>query len=161
MTRPRTAFTFEVLNHFHHLTLQGKTTAWDFYNALVHETDNSGLSSPSVGCLALFSGVRLLTMTFQRRYNEFLQVVRRWRHLKMLKRGGRGHDPAGVAATRPGSLAVECPACPHPDRNLPDWWRTAPTTIAYVLFICFIFIIHGVPLDGSIRCILQWMLISA
>jgi len=47
VARPRTVFTFEVLDHFHHLTLQGKTTAWDFYNALVHETDNSGLSLPS------------------------------------------------------------------------------------------------------------------
>lgn len=48
MARPRTAFTFNVLNHFHHLTLQGKTTAWDFYNALIHETDNTGLATPEV-----------------------------------------------------------------------------------------------------------------
>lgn len=46
--RPRTAFTFDVLNHFHHLTLQGKTTPWDFYNAIVHETDNTGLATPEV-----------------------------------------------------------------------------------------------------------------
>jgi len=32
----------------------------------------------------------------------------------MLKRAGRGHDPAGVGATAPGELAIECPACPHP-----------------------------------------------
>ena len=42
-----------------------------------------------------------------------------------LKRAGRGHDPAGVGATSPGSLTVECPACPHPDRNLPENWEQA------------------------------------
>ena len=49
VAQPRTAFTFDVLELFHHQTLQGKTTAWDFYNALAHFTDNSGLHTPSVG----------------------------------------------------------------------------------------------------------------
>lgn len=40
----------------------------------------------------------------------------------MLKRSGRGHDPNGVDATLQGELGIECPACPHPDRNLPDNW---------------------------------------
>ena len=39
-----------------------------------------------------------------------------------LKRGGWGHDPGGIDATSKGQLMVECPACPHPDRNLPDDW---------------------------------------
>ena len=47
----------------------------------------------------------------------------------MLKRAGRGHDPAGVAATEPGDCAVECPACPHPGRNLPEGWEDAPEHI--------------------------------
>jgi len=42
-----------------------------------------------------------------------------------LKRAGRGHDPEGVGNTPPGSLTVECPACPHPGRNLPENWREA------------------------------------
>ena len=42
-----------------------------------------------------------------------------------LKRAGRGHDPAGIGATSPGSLTVECPACPHPNRNMPDNWEQA------------------------------------
>ena len=42
-----------------------------------------------------------------------------------LKRAGRGHDPDGIGNTPPGSLTVECPACPHPGRNLPDNWREA------------------------------------
>lgn len=42
-----------------------------------------------------------------------------------LKRAGRGQDPAGVEGTSQGELAVECPACPHPGRNLPDNWQKA------------------------------------
>jgi hypothetical protein len=41
----------------------------------------------------------------------------------MLKRAGRGQDPAGASATALGELAVECPACPHPGRNLPEGWE--------------------------------------
>lgn len=40
----------------------------------------------------------------------------------MLKRAGHGQDPAGVNATGQGELALECPACPHPGRNLPEGW---------------------------------------
>jgi hypothetical protein len=61
-----------------------------------------------------------------------MMVMRWWRHLKMLKRGGRGHDPDGVAATKQGSLAVECPACPHDGRNLPENWRSAAIAVAYM-----------------------------
>lgn len=52
--------------------------------------------------------------------------MRMWRHLKMLKRAGRGHDPEGAKATRMGECAVECVACPHPGKNLPDGWESAP-----------------------------------
>lgn len=53
-------------------------------------------------------------------------VVRQWRHLKLLQRGGRAHDPEGVDGTKEGSLAVECPACPQPGRNLPEGWEDLP-----------------------------------
>ncbi|KAH9911153.1 uncharacterized protein BXZ73DRAFT_93484 [Epithele typhae] len=29
----------------------------------------------------------------------------------------------------PGELAVECPACPHPGKNLPDDWASAPDDV--------------------------------
>jgi hypothetical protein len=48
-----------------------------------------------------------------------------WRNLMALKRGGRGHDPAGIDATSNGELMVECPACPHPKKNLPEGWEKA------------------------------------
>ncbi|KIM71111.1 hypothetical protein PILCRDRAFT_17369 [Piloderma croceum F 1598] len=114
LTHPRTAFTFAVLKQFHHLTLQGKTTAYDFYNSLVHATDNTGLKLPP------------------KRYNKFMMVMRWWRHIKMLKRAGHGHDPAGVVATEQGSLAVECPACPHDGHNLPANWKWLPIAIAWI-----------------------------
>lgn len=47
----------------------------------------------------------------------------------MLKRAGRGQDPAGPSATSEGELTVECPACPHPGRNLPDGWEQASTLL--------------------------------
>jgi hypothetical protein len=50
-----------------------------------------------------------------------------------LKRAGRGHDPAGVDATPARALIVECPACPHPGRNLPPNWALAGPLL-YVLF---------------------------
>jgi hypothetical protein len=53
-------------------------------------------------------------------------MVREWRHLKSLKRAGRGHDFTGVNATSAGECAVLCPACPQPGKNLPEQWKDAP-----------------------------------
>jgi hypothetical protein len=56
---PRNAFTFDLLDTFHLITLQGKLSAYDFYNALHHKSDNTGLwklkvrsaaSAPFVHC---------------------------------------------------------------------------------------------------------------
>ncbi|OBZ76107.1 hypothetical protein A0H81_03923 [Grifola frondosa] len=60
-----------------------------------------------------------------------------WRHLKLLKRAGRGHDPAGISAIAEGSCAVLCPSCPHPGKNLPDDWASAPPSRKwlYTLFV--------------------------
>jgi hypothetical protein len=65
----------------------------------------------------------------QDRYEEFLQMMREWWNLKMLKRAEHGHDPAGVNATKEGECAVLCPACPQPGKNLPPDWRDAPEEI--------------------------------
>lgn len=45
--------------------------------------------------------------------------MRFFRVIRMAKRAGRGQDPAGFGGTPPGGLAVECPACPKPDKNMP------------------------------------------
>ncbi|GBE78058.1 hypothetical protein SCP_0109400 [Sparassis crispa] len=107
---PRTAFTFDYLNTFHLLTLQGKLNLYDYYKAILRKTDNIGLQKQVY------------------RWNEVSMVVRQWRHLKSVKRAGHGHNPAGIAATKPGACAVECPACPHPGINLPVGWESLPNT---------------------------------
>lgn len=42
LDRPKTAFTFDVLDTFHKLTLQGKTTMYDYHETLIQLTDNTG-----------------------------------------------------------------------------------------------------------------------
>lgn len=42
--RPHTAFTFDVLNTFQLLNLQGKLSVYNFYHSLVYKTDNLGIS---------------------------------------------------------------------------------------------------------------------
>jgi len=66
-------------------------------------------------------------------------MLRMWRHLHLLKRGGRGHDPSGAAGTAPGELVVLCPACPYPEINLPDGWESVAKSSECVgtLSLCF------------------------
>ncbi|KAJ7028941.1 hypothetical protein C8F04DRAFT_1265508 [Mycena alexandri] len=115
---PRTAATFKMLDFFIIQTHQAKTTMYDFYTAMARSTSGSGEK-------------------LSYRYPEFLRMVRQWRHLQLSKRAGRGHDPSGVNGTRPGELALECPACPRPNVNLPDDWENAPAgdKFLYCLFI--------------------------
>lgn len=54
------------------------------------------------------------------------------RHLTSLLRAGRGHDPSGILGTKEGELAILCPACPQPGRNLPQDWENAPPNVKYV-----------------------------
>lgn len=58
--------------------------------------------------------------------------VRQWRHLKDIKRGGAGHTLSPVSELSNGSLAIECPACPHPGRNLPTGWDSEVGSREYV-----------------------------
>jgi hypothetical protein len=137
LSRPRTAFTFDVLDSFHLLTLQGKTSAYDYYLSLVHKSDNTGETDSMVRepCLGKFYEL----IAIQYRYDRFLFAIRVWRHLMLAKRAGRGHDPAGVDSTKSGDCAVECPACPHPDKNLPKGWETSPETVRYARIQLFMF----------------------
>ncbi|TFK81526.1 hypothetical protein K466DRAFT_501978 [Polyporus arcularius HHB13444] len=111
---PNTAFTFRMLEHYHIQSLQGKISMFDYYQSLERLTDNTG------------------TRKLQDRYKAFMRVVAQWRHLKMLKRGGRAHDPSGVAGTLPGQLAIGCPACPRPGINIPDNWDTISDDLKYL-----------------------------
>ncbi|KAJ6518389.1 hypothetical protein DFH09DRAFT_1331989 [Mycena vulgaris] len=83
-TNPRSAATINVLRRFHLLSFESKCSAYEFYYSLARETDNTGL------------------VDLKDRYHEFLRMTREWRHLQMLKRSARGHDPEGVANTQEG-----------------------------------------------------------
>ncbi|EMD39865.1 hypothetical protein CERSUDRAFT_63408 [Gelatoporia subvermispora B] len=111
-----------VLHQFHSQNLQGNITAYDFYRSLENLMDSRHLTK------------------LPDRLPAFMTVIREWRNIKMLKRGGRAHDPTGVAGTMEGSLAVQCRACPHPNKNLPsDWQKADPATFEirfkYNLFV--------------------------
>ncbi|KAJ7823335.1 hypothetical protein B0H14DRAFT_3088913 [Mycena olivaceomarginata] len=86
---PQTVITI-ALKLFHAVSLQGKTTAYHFFNALAKITDNTGSNA------------------FKNRYQLALRVVRQWRNLRALK------------PTREGELAVDCLACPKVGVNLPE-----------------------------------------
>jgi hypothetical protein len=52
-------------------------------------------------------------------------MVKQWQLLKMVKRAGCTHFLTGIKGTEPDELALICPACPHPDINLPEGWENA------------------------------------
>ncbi|KAF9471428.1 hypothetical protein BDN70DRAFT_820006, partial [Pholiota conissans] len=116
----RICATFQLLRLLHILSLTSKASTYDLYRALERLTDNVGGRDN------------------RSRYRPLLRMGLQWRHLKMLKRGGRGHDQAGVAATKDGELAIRCPSCPHPGINLPEDWAEAPQErrFLYSLLVC-------------------------
>ncbi|KAF7364546.1 hypothetical protein MVEN_00323600 [Mycena venus] len=102
---------FRVLRKFHKQSFESKCSAYEFYNALAREMNNTGNFQP------------------RNRYREFLLMTWEWRHLQMLKRSGRAHIPGGAQNIEPGACALLCPACPQPGKNLPvnrDWKSAAP-----------------------------------
>ena len=44
LVRPHTVFTFKILDFFHQLQSHNKTNLFDFYNTIVHLSNNAGLS---------------------------------------------------------------------------------------------------------------------
>ncbi|TBU36515.1 hypothetical protein BD309DRAFT_878262 [Dichomitus squalens] len=132
---PATTFTFDLLNTFQELSFQGKTNLFDFWRTIEHITDNSG-GHDVFDC-----------------YKQLSHTMRIWHHLVMLKRFGRAHDPAGPDAMKPGELVVECPACPHPGRNiLPDWEAAPPDVKSVSYFKPSTNITNDVLLDGYTPC---------
>ncbi|KAG1733186.1 uncharacterized protein EDB91DRAFT_1330100 [Suillus paluster] len=114
---PKTAATFSVLEQSHLLSFESKISTYEFYHALRRMSDNTGL------------------LPVKDRYESFLRMIREWRHLKMLKRSGRGHEASGIDGTAEGECAILCPACPHPGKNLPADWKDAPRQWLYGLFL--------------------------
>ncbi|EIW58987.1 uncharacterized protein TRAVEDRAFT_124302 [Trametes versicolor FP-101664 SS1] len=109
--------TFSLIDHYHYQSLQGKISMYDYYTSLERMMDNTG------------------TQKIRDRYKVFMRVVAQWRHLKMLQRAGRGHHPDGACGTKPGELVVRCPACPHPDINLPPDWDQVSDELKYMYML--------------------------
>ncbi|KAF9470113.1 hypothetical protein BDN70DRAFT_763808, partial [Pholiota conissans] len=105
---PKSAATFRILETFQMLSFTSKVSAFEFYKAIERRANNTG-------CI-------LIPPIVQDRYHVFLRIIREWRHVRMLKRAGRGHSASGVKGTSSGECAVLCPACPLPGINLPDNW---------------------------------------
>lgn len=110
----RTCVTFSLLKLLHLFSLMGKVSTYDMYRTIERLTNNSGVQMPKP------------------RYRPTMRCLNQWRHLKALKRAGRGHDKEGAAGTSDGELALLCPSCPHPGINLPENWDQAPGDKQYV-----------------------------
>jgi hypothetical protein len=98
----RTVATFRLLQLLQLLSLTAKSSFHDQYQTLERLTSNIGLNVPKSRSRALFR------MTVQ------------WRHLKLAKRAGRGHDATRIKGTNNGELAILCPTCPYPGINVPE-----------------------------------------
>ncbi|KAJ7776476.1 hypothetical protein DFH07DRAFT_865693 [Mycena maculata] len=118
---PQTVATFRVLELFHIMTLQGKVTTYDFYSGLEKMTDNTGMGK------------------IPDRYKSFMRMMREWRHLILLKRGGRGNGgERDVSQTKAGELGgPRCPACPCVGVNIPADYASTPGSkkFLYILYI--------------------------
>ncbi|KAG2049657.1 hypothetical protein BDR06DRAFT_984261 [Suillus hirtellus] len=102
-TRPKTAFTFEVLDHFLIDSLECKTSARSFFEKLTRLTNNAFLD------------------TVPDRYRKLMRVSHQWRDLKNQKWFGFGHDME--LGPGPGDLALFCPSCLQPGINMPLLWE--------------------------------------
>ncbi|KAF6741636.1 hypothetical protein DFP72DRAFT_861793 [Ephemerocybe angulata] len=112
---PKSAATFRVLEMFELLQYESKVSPYELYNTLSRLTDNTGI------------------VEVKDRYPSFLRMVHEWRHLKLLKRTMRGHDPVRTAAeTKEGECALLCPPCPHPKINMPEGWEDEPEETRYI-----------------------------
>lgn len=67
----KTCTSFELLDLLHKLALTAKSSTYDFYRALEKMTDNTGL------------------MPLRTHYRPLMRMSLQWKHLKMLKWGGR------------------------------------------------------------------------
>ncbi|KAJ7430891.1 hypothetical protein B0H11DRAFT_2262792 [Mycena galericulata] len=116
-TDPDTCATFNVLDLFRLLNVGGDVNVHDFINALERKTE--ALQS---------SGIRRVPD----RYKAFMRMCRQYAFLMRTRRAGRGHDPAGLAATKAGECMVVCWACPYDGRNLPKDWRDVDPKFSYL-----------------------------
>ncbi|KAF7335584.1 CxC2 domain-containing protein [Mycena venus] len=134
-TDPATCATFRTLEVFRLYNVVGNMNVRDFVTAMERMTNTTA-----------FSGLG----SVPDRVRPFQRMARQWAFLMRLKRAGRGHDPAGVDATRLGQCAVNCWACPHDGKNLPPDWRTVDPKYQF-LYMLLIAIDANFRLKNRIR----------
>jgi hypothetical protein len=114
----RTLFTTMVLDTFRLANLEMKASAYQYFQLIHRLTSKTTSNVPNL-------------------YHDLRKLSRAWRWIKKLKWAGFGHgtaaDPMKPAA---GELTIFCPACPQPNINLPDNWKTDPNR--YITFHHFI-----------------------
>ncbi|KAJ7694502.1 hypothetical protein B0H14DRAFT_2283807, partial [Mycena olivaceomarginata] len=104
---PKTGATFNVIRLFKVQNCLGKISSYDFVQSLELLSNADGLET--------------VDQKGDRR-RVFRAIVRQYRMMDILKRGGRGNDDTGVRGTGQGELALQCRACPQPGINLPPGW---------------------------------------
>ena len=137
--RPKTAFTFRVLDYFYVDAMECKTAAMSFYQKLQRLTDNAFPSRVKVSSrLELWQKSESEMSFLQNRYRELMRVSRQWRDLLVRKRFGYGHETDKSPGN--GDLALFCPACPQPGINIPSDWQTDPDRWVLYHFTPFLFL---------------------
>ncbi|KAH8830080.1 hypothetical protein DL96DRAFT_1706915 [Flagelloscypha sp. PMI_526] len=126
----QTCATFCCLDFFCILNVAGGINATDFVTSLSRKTDGSRLETLPVHS------------------KQFLNMSRQWAWLLRTKRAGYGFKNHRVASMR--SYAVECWACPHPDKNLPTDWEKVPCEYCF-LFILFLALDANFQLKNKLR----------
>lgn len=130
-----------MLETFHKLTLEGKSTTYDYYSTLEKLSNNVGQLETKVRMSYTIHSYEL-TGLLQDRYKDFLRIICQWRHLKMLLHAGRANDGIrNIEQTVQGELALMCPACPHPNINLPPEWKDPDHPNPYVFFVMALYML--------------------
>ncbi|KAG2137902.1 uncharacterized protein EDB93DRAFT_1106518 [Suillus bovinus] len=101
--KPKTVFTFRVLDNFLLDNLECSTSAMNYYSKL------RNYISPSS------KGHYIDKALGKDRYRELMRVARQWRQLKTMKWHGFGHRSNAPNAR---DLALFCPTCPQPGINI-------------------------------------------
>ncbi|KAG1797829.1 uncharacterized protein HD556DRAFT_1431037 [Suillus plorans] len=110
-TRPKTAFTFALLDDFILDNLECGTSGMNYYSKLRRITSS------------------LFPHAVPDCYREMMRVARQWRQLKLLKWNGFGHEKR---EPKDGELALFCPACPQPGINAPLQPESDETTHGWI-----------------------------
>ena len=103
----RTLFTTMALDTFRLANLEMKASAYSYYKFIHRLTAKTTSNVPDL-------------------YPDLRKLSRAWRWMKKLKWAGFGHKTADPTTPAAGELSIFCPACPQPDINLPEDWKTDP-----------------------------------